>query len=64
MNMPHLDVQKVFGLFTESEARRVKKLIRAGREGSVRAMIVAAMRRAEQKPLADFVDKKRERITT
>jgi hypothetical protein len=60
--MPHFDVEKVFGLFTEAEAKRARRLIRDKKGGALRSMIVAAMRRAEHMPLSAFVGQKRERI--
>jgi hypothetical protein len=62
LHAPRLDPEKVWGLLTEAEARRAKKLIRQKKDGAVRAIIVAAMRRAETMPLSDFIQTKRERI--
>lgn len=62
--MPHFDWKKVWGLLTEAEARRTKKLIKQKKEGAVRSIIVNAMRRAETMPLSKFIDTDRQRIVT
>lgn len=60
--MPHFDWKKVWGLLTEAEARRTKRLIKQKKDGAVRSIIVNAMRRAENIPLSQFVKTDRERI--
>jgi len=62
MKGPRLDPQKIFDLLTEAEAAKFKKLIKEKKAGAVRAMAVAALRRADHLPLSHFVAKKRERI--
>lgn len=60
----YFDCEKVWGTFTEREARILKKAIRRKHASMVRVYIIKAMQRAQSAGmvLADFRRDRRERI--
>ena len=58
---PRFDINKIWPLFTDREARFVKKAIAKKNEGAVLTHIIACLHRTG-KPFAEFMSVKRERI--